>query len=241
MVRATTKNTTEGECRFRWRSPNVSRIENLADIIFALALALIGTMDLPRSAAELAGMWRSLLATGLCFGTVFVIWNAHYTFFRRYDLMDGWTVFLNSVLLFVVFGFAYPLKFLMDFLVEFFTLGFDSAESIQEVMTFAQARWVLILYSVGYAMVFGVFAALYRHALNDADRMELTPTERVLTRASTEGALVHVCAAVLVITSALLLPPFGVPLAGALYFLIWPALQWIDRRQARTLAHLGEP
>ncbi|MEM7679198.1 MAG: TMEM175 family protein, partial [Myxococcota bacterium] len=44
----------------------------------------------------------SRVATGICFATVFMIWNAHYTFFRRYDMLDGWTVFLNSCLLFIV-------------------------------------------------------------------------------------------------------------------------------------------
>ncbi|MEO1337824.1 MAG: TMEM175 family protein, partial [Myxococcota bacterium] len=168
VLRPAVKDTTKGEKDFRWRSPNVSRIENFADIIFALVLALIGAHEVPKSMTELFGMWRSLMATGICFATVFMIWNAHYTFFRRYDMLDGWTVFLNSCLLFIVFAFAYPLKFVMGFVIAYFTGAFANDAATQAVMTLPQARWVVVLYSAGYALVFWVFAALYRHALADA-------------------------------------------------------------------------
>ena len=226
------------DASFRWRSPDVSRLENFADIIFALALALLGTMDLPKTANELASLWRSLTATGFCFAIIFLIWHGHYVFFRRYDLRDTWTVFLNSVLLFVVFAFAYPLKFLMDFLVDLFTLKFSSSAEIEQVMTLGQARWILILYSVGYATVFLIFAALYRHALRDAERMALTPKERVLTKSATVSALVHFFCALLVITSALVLPTNIAPLSGFLYFLIGPSLYVADRREASELRRL---
>ena len=227
-----------GERHFRWRNPNVSRIENFADIVFALTIALLGTMELPKSATELAGMWRSLVATGFCFAIIFAIWHAHYIFFRRYDLMDAWTVFLNSLLLFMVFAFAYPLKFVMNFVVDLFTLKFASESELQSVMSPAQARWILILYSLGYAVVFFIFTALYRHASNNAERMSLSPTERILTSSAQASALVHVVIALLVIVSALLTPPHIAPMTGMLYFLIGPGLYVVGRREARALERI---
>lgn len=43
-----------GERHFQWRGRDVSRIENLSDIVFALVLALAATQSIPESFDELA-------------------------------------------------------------------------------------------------------------------------------------------------------------------------------------------
>ena len=40
-----------------------------------------------------------------------LVWYYHYKLFSRFDMDDGWTIFLNSLLLFVVLFYVYPLKF----------------------------------------------------------------------------------------------------------------------------------
>jgi len=109
--------SSQGERWFRWRGKDVSRLENLSDIIFALAITLVAASSVPTSFDELTGMWRDLIATALCFAMLLLIWRMHFVFFRRYDLEDGRTTLLNALLLFLVISLTYPLKFLASFLV----------------------------------------------------------------------------------------------------------------------------
>ena len=238
MMRGAIKNTSKGEAYFRWRSPDVSRIENLSDIIFALALALIAAPDVPKTFAELAAIWRDILATGVCFAILLVIWNTHYVFFRRYDLMDGHTVFLNSVLLFLVFSLAYPLKYIILFVVRLMTLDFSSGLEIDAVMSLEEGKIAMILYSAAYASVFIVFTLLYHHALADADRMALTAHERILTRSAIEGAIVHVITALGICAIAFFTPPEIAVTMGFLFFLIFPGMMIVTYREKKRITSL---
>ncbi|MEO1014917.1 MAG: TMEM175 family protein [Pseudomonadota bacterium] len=237
-MRGAIKDTTKGEAHFVWRSPDVSRIENLSDIIFALALALIATPLVPTTFAELKSIWRDILATGFCFAIMLVIWNTHYVFFRRYDLMDGKTVFLNSVLLFLIFSLAYPLKFIMSFVVRFATFDFSEAVPVESVMTLEEGRLAMIFYSLAYASIFIVFAMLYGHARSQAESMQLSPQERVLTQSAINGARVHIVIAIAVVIGALLSPSRIAVLLGGVYFLIWPCAAIVDWREKRALKRL---
>ncbi len=234
-MRGAVRDTKKGESHFVWRSPDVSRIENLSDIVFALALALIAAPVVPTTFSELAALWRDVLATGFCFAIMLVIWNTHYVFFRRYDLMDGKTVFLNSVLLFLIFSLAYPLKFIMGFVVRFATFDFSEAQPIYAVMTLEEGRLAMIFYSLAYASIFVVFAMLYGHARSQAERMELSPQERVLTQSAINGARVHVIVALLVVISAAAAPSEIAVLLGPVYFLIWPGIAIVDGIERRAL------
>ncbi|MFW6412793.1 MAG: TMEM175 family protein, partial [Oceanicaulis sp.] len=72
-----------GEPHFRWRSPEVSRVENLSDIVFALVLTLAAAQTIPASFADLANLWRDALALTACFALILTIWHTHHVFFRR--------------------------------------------------------------------------------------------------------------------------------------------------------------
>jgi len=230
--------TSKGEKNFRWRNPDVSRIENLSDIMFALAIALIATQNAPSSFAELAATWRDIAATGLCFIIILIIWNTHYIFFRRYDVEDGRTVFLNSVLLFLVFSLAYPLKFIMLFVVRLVTLDFDSNAEINTVMSLQQGRILNILYAFAYSSIFGTFALLYRHALGHAEAMALSAKEKILTRGAINESLVHVAVGLLVAIVALVTPPKIAVLTGTLFFLIGPGAFAAHAMQTKALKKL---
>ena len=51
------------------------------------------------------------------FAALILVWSYHYRLFSRFDLEDLWTIVLNSVLLFLVLFYVYPLKFLMTMLI----------------------------------------------------------------------------------------------------------------------------
>jgi hypothetical protein len=98
---------------FRWRSSDTSRLEELSDAVIGFALTLfVVSLEVPQTFDELLQTMRGFPAFGLCFALLIVIWYEHYTFFRRYGLQDPFTIVWNTVLLFLIVFYVYPLKFL---------------------------------------------------------------------------------------------------------------------------------
>ena len=228
-----------GEADFRWRGRDVSRVENFSDIVFALVLTLLTASSMPQTFAELLPLWRDLVAVAACLALPTLIWRGHYIYFRRYDLEDGTTILLNTVLLFLVLAFAYPLKFLTRFLVDLVTallFGEPDLSAIDAVMALSDARWLVVIYSTGYCALFGVFALLYAHAGRLADGLELTPRERGLTRLAVWEAGVHMAAALVAIVLAVTLPAAVAPWSGWTYFAIIPGMMVVHWRHARSMA-----
>ena len=97
------------------RRHEVSRLEAFSDAAFAFALTLlVVSLDVPRSYDELMRTMRGFPSFACCFALLVWIWHEHNIFFRRYGLQDAWTVFINSMLLFVTLFYVYPLKFMFD-------------------------------------------------------------------------------------------------------------------------------
>ena len=67
----------------------MTRIENLSDIAFALALGmLISGVDAPQSFEDLIRFLIYIIPAALGFAILLQVWTAHYTFFRRYGVAD---------------------------------------------------------------------------------------------------------------------------------------------------------
>lgn len=100
---------------FVWRGQTVTRIENLSDIVFALALGmLVSSSSAPQTFSDLQQFLISIIPVTAAFAVLLSIWNRHFVFFRRYGLADGRVIFLNACMLFVVLFLAYPLRFAFD-------------------------------------------------------------------------------------------------------------------------------
>ncbi|MGJ3233361.1 MAG: TMEM175 family protein [Oceanicaulis sp.] len=229
-----------GEPHFRWRSPEVSRVENLSDIVFALVLTLAAAQTIPASFADLANLWRDALALTACFALILTIWHTHHVFFRRYDLQDGWTVFLNAILLLLVLIFVYPLRFMADFVLTFFTGGFETQDQIEAVLTTGQVKQLYLIFGVFYIGVQIVFALLYTHALRLGEAIGLNETERAWTRYEVDVAIGIMAVTLFVIACAYLLPDHIGPMSGMLFFLIgfvaWGFGLLAERRASRASA-----
>ena len=92
---------------FEWRGQTVTRIENLSDIVFALALGmLLLTGTPPQTFSELITFLINIVPVAAGFLILFMIWNAHFVFFRRYGIADNTVVLLNALLLLMVLFFA---------------------------------------------------------------------------------------------------------------------------------------
>ena len=199
-----------GEPNFRWRGEGVTRLEGFSDAVFAFAVTLlVVSLEVPKTYGELINVMRGFGAFGICFFLLADVWFNHYRFFRRYGLQDGWSVFLNCVLLFFVVFYVYPLKFI-------FVLLFSSGGQIEA----EQARTLFIIYGLGYAAVFTVFALLYWHAWGMRNAFELNEIELLKTR---QSLVDHIAMVIIGLVSALLafsLPANLVGIAGYFYFVI---------------------
>ena len=214
------------------RHHEVTRLEGFSDAVFGFALTLlVVSLEVPSNFEALKAQMQGFLGFALMFAMVCWIWYEHNWFFRHTGLQDAWTAFLNSVLLFVVLFYVYPLKFLTASLLNaWFGLGGSDAPQL------ANGNELLMLYSAGVVMIFGTFLLLYRHArslsgsLSPADAVDM----RFVARAHTISALLGLTSVSIAAIGyvAAWEPLSGI--AGAIYFLMGPLHAWNGRQGARA-------
>ena len=210
----------------------VTRLEGFSDAVFGFALTLlVVSLEVPGSFEALKTQMQGFLGFALMFAMVCWIWYEHNWFFRHTGLQDAWTVFLNSVLLFVVLFYVYPLKFLTaSLLAAWFGLGGSNAPQL------ANGNELLMLYSAGVVMIFGTFLLLYRHARSLTTG--LSPTDVVDMRFA---ARAHAISALLGLTSVSIAALGYIAgwealagIAGVIYILMGPLHAWNGRQGARA-------
>jgi uncharacterized membrane protein len=203
---------------FRLRGTFLSRLEVFSDVIFGLALTLlVVSLKLPKDFSELRVSVRGFVPFAICFGLFSLLWHAHYQFFRRYAMQDSVTLALNSVLLFVVLFYVYPLKFLFGALLGEanggFAAQFHSASEIPELV---------LLYGVGFAASFLLIAAMHVNAWRQREKLELSGTERLITMATVVDSVGIAGVGLFSCALGLLLPANHAAEAGFAYILIVP-------------------
>ncbi len=215
---------------FEWRGQNVTRIENLSDIVFALALGmLLLTGTPPQTYGQLLTFLTNIIPVTAGFAILFMIWNAHFVFFRRYGLADNKIVFLNSILLLAVLFVAYPLRFIFDSLFGYIigSMTGDWARLMDADMDFRNSAKSMAIFASGYAAIYLVISMMYAHALTKHNMIGLSSRERALTKQSLWQFRGEVLIALTVAFFAFF-TPLG-PFAGALMGLNWPAAYLVAR------------
>ena len=217
------------------RGREVTRLEALSDAVFGFAATLlVVSLEVPRTFPELVKSLDGFVAFAFSFSMLILIWTAHNGFFRRYGLQDSWTVFINSVLLFVVLFYIYPLKFLSTALTGvFFGLGPGAEKPM--LTSRDQMASLMLIYGLGFIAVFACFSLLYLRATR-AKELELDQVEQLDARAWMRHYLIFVgvgCASVAIVLA-------GGPLflAGIIYSLLGPLCHWngsVARRRSREL------
>lgn len=186
---------------FRWRGTGVSRLEGLADAVFAFTMTLlVVALEVPRDYAALMRVFEEFPSFAATFAILIWFWNTHYTFFRRYGLEDAWTRFLNSVVLLLIVFLAYPLKFLFT---SAFAGMFGLGGQVTGIDTLDQLSRVYIVYGTGLAGVWFVYFLLYLHAYRQRDALRLTLPELILTRGSLCATLINIAVCLASISLAL--------------------------------------
>ncbi len=172
---------------FRWRTTNVLRIENLSDIVFALALGILVSSGRPVvTFNDLSHYLLSIIPIAAGFAVLVGIWNAHYVYFRRYAFVDGRVIFLNTILLLLILYIAYPLRFAFESFFGFVLLVFGYDERILALgVEYRESGIIIGYFSAGFAVIHLVLSGLYGHALRKHRELALTEEERILTRRQT--------------------------------------------------------
>ena len=233
MIRQSVGPKPEQDPDFRWRGDDVSRIENLSDIVFALTLGMIvQAASAPVTFGDLLSYLLGIVPAAAGFFVVLVIWNAHYLFFRRYDLRDDVIVRLNAVLLLFVLFIAYPIRFSFDAFFAWTMMVMGDAGRIDAMgITYASSGVILAIYCGGYAAIFTVFTLMYRHARRRADDIGLTVEERMLTDQKVWQMSATIMLALAILPLAAFTPLGG--FAGFAFFGLWPISWAIHRRFER--------
>jgi len=197
------------EMPFRYRAHEVSRIEAFSDIVFGFALTLIVvSLEVPKTYAELIKAMHGFPAFALCFAILLWIWHTHYTFYRRYALHDEFTLVINSLLLFVVLFYVYPLKFIFSGMFE------------DRQYTAGNARVMFTIYGLGFVSIFLLYALLYHHAYAKRDELQLNLVEQhdTLTHVWMFGS--NIAVGLISVAIAWLAPDNRIGFAGYVYFLL---------------------
>lgn len=234
-MRETVAKHLDHDPEFEWRGQSVTRIENLSDIVFALALGmLLLTGTPPQTFSELLVFLIGIIPVMAGFAILLLIWNAHFVFFRRYGLADNTVVFLNSSLLLVVLFLAYPLRFIFDslflFIIASITGDYTALEASE--MSYQTSAYGVAIFNLGYAVLFLILSLMYRHALGKADLIGLDTDERILTKRSIWMMRAQVIIALFVVICAYF-TPIGA-FSGSFLALNWPVGVVIGKRFTPT-------
>jgi uncharacterized membrane protein len=206
------------------RHHEILRVEALSDAVFAFAATLlVVSLEVPHTYPELVDNLRGFVAFGISFLMLLTIWWAHNGFFRRYGMQDGKTMVLNSVLLFVVLFYVYPLKFLFSALVGQM-LGIQSESSVE--LHAGEATPLMVIYGLGFIAVFLCFSLLYLHAWNRRTELGLSALEAFEAITGSRHYLIFAGVGVLSIVLALLHVGERIGMPGWIYGMIGPLCTW---------------
>lgn len=206
-----------------------SRLEGFSDAVFGFsATLLVVTLNVPQTYPDLARSLWGFVPFSLSFLALALLWSTHHAFFRRYGMADRVTIALNSILLFVIVFYVYPLKFMTTSLVED-VLGRRPFEESVRFRGPDDVAGMFVVYGMGFAAIFACFALLYRHAARSASHLGLDPEQ--LHEARTLSRHYWILAGVGLFSLGLAAAGIGVRwgVPGFVYSLIGPLTWWHGR------------
>ena len=206
-----------------WRGGDVSRLEGLTDAVFAIAITLlIVAHDVPRDYEHFRSVMWGFCGFAVTFFVLISIWYNTFKFHRRFGLEDGYTIFLSTVLIFIVLFYIYPLKFMAQIIINMMILknGFGVEFDVGYVGNVDVAHLFLV-YGVGVFFIWLILGLMYFHAYNKRDILELDKNELLITTNSIVANFIVSFVAMISITMILLKIEYS---PGWIYFCISPLI-----------------
>ncbi len=207
---------------FRMRGHDVLRIEALSDIVFGFALTLlVVSLQVPHTFDQMIYAMGEFPSFAITFVLLTTVWRTHYFFFRCYGLHDSRTMMLNTVLLFVILFYVYPLKFLFSF--NLFPLSGAGALApttggmVIPPIRPSQVPALMAIFGLGFFAVYGVFALMFQNAYRMRAALELNEVEIFDTRIAIFRNWILAATAVIASAIALALPSSIAGSAGWTY------------------------
>lgn len=215
---------------FTERGTEILRIEALSDAVFAFSVSLlVAALEVPQTFEELRVILNGAIPFFATVAMIFLFWYQQYKFFRRYGLNDVITILLNLAYLAVILFYVYPLKFLFAVLltswtgIDLFTHETEKGLAILQQEDFSQ---LIILFSMGYAVLWLLLLLMYQRAISASKRMELTPFEILVTKKERRGAFLNVCVGLV----SMLLAFAGQELLSGICYVLIPFLLLLNSR-----------
>ena len=236
MVRDTLRKHYVGMNKeFRFRGEEPSRIEALSDAGFAIAIGLLLISSTsPQNFTELLAFTKDVIPFSMCITTIMLVWYQHFMFFLRYGLRNSAVVVLNTMLLFIILFYVYPLKFLMKMLTgiygallgRVFGMETNIVKTLSGMISGNDMPKLMTIYGLGAAGIFLVLMFMYRYAYKKADELALNKIEIFDTRASIYTNLLMASIPLLSVFLILVIPNLALAssISGFSYFLYFPVM-----------------
>ena len=214
---------------FRNRGEEQTRIEAFSDAVFALAITLLLiSSKAPQNFQELKQFTNEIIPFAICLVLLTLIWWEHFIFFIRYGFKNRRIVVYNTLLLFIVLFYVYPLKFLTKYISLLFG-GIFYRPLWQKTVEMAGVRdvpYLMVIYGLGAAAIFLVLALMYHYAYQQRDALQLNAIEIFDTKTSVRSNILMASIPLLSVLLALLFRSsnFAGLFSGFIYFLYFPLM-----------------
>lgn len=217
-----------------------NRLDAFVDAAFAFAVSLlvIATAAPP---ADLDDLWQALgriPASAGAFALIAVFWFGHRAFGKLTRKRDGVTQYVSLAIVFTVLNYVYPLRLLTE--TGFYWMSGGRLPGRGVIQSLGDLQQLFTIYGLGFALLAGFYALLFRHAVRKAEALDLTPQALDDAR---DHAAIWIILAVSGLLSALLasVGPMSVlpGLPGFAYWAIPLAIWgrfWLKARRAKKVA-----
>ena len=206
-----------------WRGGDISRLEALTDAVFAIAITLlIVAHDVPRDYEHFRSVMWGFCGFGVTFFALIAIWYNTFKFHRRFGMEDGYTIFLSTVLIFVVLFYIYPLKFMAQIIINMMIL--KNSLGVEFDVGFVgkvDTSHLFIVYGIGAFFIWFILGLMYLHAYNKREILELDNNELLIT---TNAIVANFIVSFVAIISIILIIIKMEYLSGWIYFSISPLI-----------------